>query len=274
MDRATTPFLMLFVVLAAPVHSQTLGSAAPARHSVRNVKNPFARVVVVPLEFSSTGPAGSYSRIAGTLTIQPLIPFLLGPKWDLITQTTIPLLSQPDLSSRRNRSWGIGDIGTNLYFTPDNAGRVHWAVGPGFLFPAASNPDVGTGKWGLGPTAALVAEPGKWTLGVQALNLKSVAGGSARSDFHYLALNWQVTHNFHSHWYVTSSPAAVADWKASAGERWLVPVGLGLGRVFGLGRRQVSTEVSAYYSLAHPLTQPYPKWVFALEVAFAQTDRP
>lgn len=259
-------------VLGLSGMAQNRPAAPRPRHSVRNAKNPFARVIVIPFEYDAVGPIGSYSRLQSGFTVQPLIPFLLGPKLDLITQTTIPVLAQPDLQSPRGRDWGMGDVTTSLYFSPDNQTKLHWGLGPAFQFPTASDQALGSGKWGAGFSAAVVGEPGRWTLGVATTSIQSFAGDPSREDINYLTVNYQVTNNFAGHWYVTSSPTIGADWKAAPGNRWLVPFGLGFGRVVGAGSRQLSAEVGAYYSLIHPRSAPYPKWLFSLQVAWAHTE--
>jgi hypothetical protein len=52
-----------------------------------------------------------------------------------------------------------------------------------------------------------------------------------------------------------------------------MPVGLGIGNVIALGRRQVSGELSAYYSVVHPETQPYPKWLLGFGFTISQAPR-
>lgn len=264
--------LLIWVFLAPLVSGQTAPDDDTARQRVSAVKNPFAKTIVLPFEIDTARPMGPYSRVQDAFTFQPLIPFLLGRKWDLITQTVIPVVSQPDTANPRGRKWGLSDINSNLYFSPDTDGMVKWGAGPSFLFPTATDRAIGAGKWSAGPTGAVFIEPGQWTLGVIVSDLKSFAGDRNRPDVHYMTLQYQVTWNFCRSWYVTTSPTSAADWTAARGERWLMPVGLGVGKVFGLGKRQVSGEASASYSLIHPKTQPYPKWVLSLQLTLAHTE--
>ena len=229
-------------------------------------------MIQLPIEFDSSYPIGNYSRGQSLFSLEPIIPFPLGPKWDLITKTTVSVGSQPDLMSPHGSVWKLSDITSRFYFSPDNRHIFQWGVGPSFLFPAATGPQAGSGKWGVGPTGAVFVEPGKWTLGLQFSDLKSFAGDRNRPDVHYAILEYILTYNVSKGWYVTTSPETSADWTAPREDRWLTPIGLGVGNAKTLGKRQVSGELDAYYNVVHPATLPYPKWVLSLQFTFARPD--
>jgi hypothetical protein len=162
---------------------------------VRVFKNPFAQMFSLWIEFDTSRPIGDYRRVQNMLSLTPIIPIPLGPKWDLITKTAISAVSQPDLMNPRGSAWKLGDITSNFYFPPENKSIFQWGVGPTFLFPAATGQAVGTGKWGAGPGGAVFVEPRKWTLGVELSDLKSFTGDRTRPDVHYAVLQYFVTYN-------------------------------------------------------------------------------
>jgi hypothetical protein len=168
--------------------------------------------------------------------------------------------------------WKLSDITSTFYFSPDNQSIVQWGLGSTLLFPSASDPAVGTGKWGAGPAGAVFAEPGKWTLGVQLSDLKSFAGHRNRADVHYASVQYHVIYNCPKGWYVTTAPTTTADWTTRREDRWLMPVGLGVGKAVTFGRRQVSGELDGYYNVVHPATQPYPKWVLTFQFTFSREN--
>jgi len=262
--------LVASALLCGPILGQTAPDADPPPKEVHVVKNPFAGMIVLPFEFDISRPIGEYSRAQNLLSLKPIIPIPLGPKWDLITQTVISTVSQPDLSNPHGNVWKLSDITSSFYFSPDNKSIFQWGVGPIFLFPAAKVPSVGTGKWGAGPAVGVFVEPGKWTLGVQFSDLKSFAGDRGRPDFHYATLTYHVTYNFSRGWYLTTVPGIVADWTVPRDERWLMPIGLGVGKAKTFSKRQVSGELDGYYNLVHPATLPYPKWVISLQFTYAR----
>ena len=67
-------------------------------------------------------------------------------------------------------------------------------------------------------------------------------------------------------WYATTSPVITANWKADSDERWTVPVGGGVGKIFHLGKLPVNAQLSAYYNVARPDYQA--NWQIRAQVQF------
>src|SRR4029077_12879059 len=57
-----------------------------------------------------------------------------------------------------------------------------WGVGPIFQFPTASSPELGTGRWSAGPTAAVVYSEGPRFNAILAYQLMSFAGNRDRGS--------------------------------------------------------------------------------------------
>lgn len=55
-------------------------------------------------------------------------------------------------------------------------------------------------------------------------------------------------------WYLTCNPIITANWKASSGQRWLVPVGGGIGKRFEIGSKAVA--VHSYFNVIKPEGAP------------------
>ena len=51
---------------------------------------------------------------------------------------------------------------------------------------------------------------------------------------------------------MTSAPIVTANWKAEGSQRWTVPVGGGVGKIFHLGKLPVNAQLSAYYNVVTP----------------------
>ena len=62
------------------------------------------------------------------------------------------------------------------------AGGLIWGVGPAFLWPTATDDELGTGKWGVGPTGVGLLQKGPWTYGMLANHIWSFAGDDDRAD--------------------------------------------------------------------------------------------
>jgi len=264
--------LLASALLCEPIFGQAVSDPNQDTQEMKVFKNPFAQTIALWFEFDTSRPIGDYSRVQNLFSLTSIIPIPLGTKWDLITKSAISTVSQPDLMSPRGSAWKLSDLTTSFYFSPDRKGPLQWGVGPTFLLPTATGQDVGNSKWGAGPAGAVFAEPGKWTLGLELSDVKSFAGDRNRADVHYASLQYFVTYNVSKGWYVTTQPQTSADWTMPREDRWLMPVGFGVGKAMTFGKRQVSGELDGYYNVVHPSTLPYPKWIITLQFTFARRN--
>lgn len=62
---------------------------------------------------------------------------------------------------------------------------------------------------------------------------------------------------------MTSAPIFTANWEASSGERWTVPLGGGIGRVFKIGKQAVNSSGQIFYNVEKPALQG--DWVFRFQ---------
>ena len=214
-------------------------------------QNPIADLVSVPFQSNTNFHTGPYNRVQEVLNIQPVIPLHLNANWNLIARTIIPVVSQPNPIANSNRN-GIGDITEELFLSPVHPGPLIWGIGPVFTVPSATDPILGQGKVLLGPTVVLLVTPGHWVIGVLANNQWSVGGDPLRRSVNEFLVQPFINYNMAHGWYLTSAPLATADWLAAPGQRWTVPVGGGIGRIFRVGDQPVSANIAGYYNAIRP----------------------
>ena len=224
------------------------------------VQNPLANMVNVPIQYNGSFPMGSFSRTQTILSLQPVLPFRMSDRWNLVTRVIMPMVSQPYLNRLEGTKNGLGDLNPSFFLSLVKSGKFDWGAGPALSLPTATNSAIGSGKWAVGPSVIGVVQPGHWTLAVLASNLWSVAGDKDRPEINSLSLQYSVNYNFVKGWYFTSSPIITSNWKVDPDERWSVPFGAGLGRVFKINGQSFNSQVSAYYTVIHPNSLPYPKW--------------
>ena len=114
-------------------------------------------------------------------------------------------------------------------------------------------PPLGNDNWGLGPTfVVLHLEKGNpWVFGVLTNNVWSLSSHKQGGSYNNGLIQPFVNYNFPD-FYLTSSPIMTVNWKADSGQKWTVPVGGGIGKIFHLGKLPVNSQIGAYYNVERP----------------------
>lgn len=215
-------------------------------------QNPIANAISLPLQYNYNDGYGSdHNNNGSILNIQPVIPFKVGQNWNLITRTIIPVVDLPINNAGDSKS-GIGDINLALFMSPSKMSGS-WIWGAGFVtsFDSASNDSLGAGKTSMGPTAIALTSSGPWTYGALAQNIWDVSGDDDRADVNAMLLNPFINYNIPKSggWYLTAAPNITANWEADSGDRWTVPIGGGVGKVFKIGKQAVNAKLAYYKNI-------------------------
>ncbi|MDM0082904.1 hypothetical protein QTI17_20120 [Variovorax sp. J31P179] len=72
-----------------------------------------------------------------------------------------------------------------------------------------------------------------------------------------------LNYDFPGSFYPTSSPLITANWKASSGQKWTVPVGGRVGKIVRFDKLLVNLQASAYYNVERPNNAP--RWSLRLQ---------
>jgi hypothetical protein len=238
-------------------------STAELEKARKAAQNPIASMISLPLQENWNFNIGPADRTQNVFNIQPVIPVGLGAHWNLITRWVTPVIYQPYAISipqpsgpplqHQTGAYGLGDIQPQFYFSPKTGSKVTWGAGPIFLVPTATKTSLlGQGKFGIGPTFVALAQPGKWTVGVLANNIWSVAGHADRLDVNQFLIQPFINFNLKRAWYLSFSPTMTANWEMQHGGRWVVPLGGGPGRVWRLGKQAVNVQTFFYGNVVHP----------------------
>ena len=234
-------------VAAAQEQGRDAGDLAKA------AQNPIADMISVPFQNNFNFRVGPHNQLQNVLNIQPVVPVTLDQDWNLITRWITPVISQPPLTVTGDREFGLGDINPSFFFSPKQPTHgIIWGIGPTFVFPTGTDKTLTAGKYSIGPTFVALAIEGPWVVGVLVNNVWSFAGKSNRDAVNAMLLQPFVNYNLPGGWYLNSSPIITANWEAGHGDRWTVPVGGGVGRVFKIGHQPVNMQLEAYYNVARP----------------------
>jgi len=229
-------------------------AALSATELAKLAQNPVANLISVPFQNNTNFHVGPQDRNQNILNIQPVIPFHPSKEWNIITRTIVPVMSQPAFTPNEDRVNGIGDTQFTAFLSPAKADGLIWGVGPIVQLPTNSNDRLGNDRWGLGPSAvALHLKHGSpWVFGALVNNVWSVSSSSKDPSYNNFLLQPFLNYNFSGGFYLTTAPIITADWKADSDQRWVVPLGGGIGKIFHLGRLPVNVQLSAYGNVVTP----------------------
>jgi hypothetical protein len=215
-------------------------------------QNPVADLISVPFQNNTAFDIGPFSRIQDALEIEPVIPAHLSKNWMLINRIILPLVWQPYPNASTGGEYGFGDLNPTFFLAPVKPKKIIWGVGPTFVAPTATNAILGQGKFSIGPSIVALTQPPHWTLGILTNNVWSVAGTGARPSVNQFLLQYFVNYNMKKGWYIDIAPIITANWKASSGNVWTVPVGGGIGRLTKVGFQPMSMVLEFYGNAVHP----------------------
>jgi hypothetical protein len=262
---ADAAFIALVATLVAVAgHAR----AQEAQELARAAKNPLANLTNVQFIYDANLGTGPDRKTQHVLNFQPVIPFALSADWSLITRTIAPLIAQPGQAAGEGWTSGPGDIQLSAFLSPARAEKLVWGVGPVVQIPSATHDALGQGKWSAGPTAAALWFGEQWTFGGLINNVWSFAGSGGRAAVNQMQLQPMINYNFRDNpdRYLTFSPTFSANWKASGGERWTVPVSLGIGQLVKFGKQAVNFQAAGYYNVIRPTGAA--SWTLEAQVQF------
>ena len=254
------------LVLAAGAARAELSAADLAKLA----QNPVANLVSVPFQNNTNFNAGPQSGTQNILNIQPVIPVDLSKEWNLITRTIMPVIWQPEFVPGQGDSFGLGDIQFSAFLSPANPGPsgLVWGVGAIAQLPTNTSDTLGNKNWGLGPTAVVLhldkGDP--WVYGVLVNNVWSLSSDKQGGSYNNFLMQPFLNYNLPGGLYLTTSPIVTAAWDAPSDQRWTVPLGGGIGKIFHLGKLPINAQIGGYYNVVHPDSGP--NWQLRLQVQF------
>ena len=233
--------LLLMVIQGAPLLAAEDQSA---EELAKKVQNPVADLISVPFQNNFNFDVGPEDDLQYVLNIQPVIPFHLSDKWNLITRTIVPIISQPGFTLRQDRVNGIGDIQFTAFLSPAKSEGLIWGAGP--IRTVSDEQQRPPGRRSLGSrgirsrTENFQGQPlGLWR---SFNNVWSVGGSGSDPSYNNFLIQPFLNYNFPGGIYLSSSPIITANWKADSGDRWTVPLGGGAGKIVHFGRLPVNFQ--------------------------------
>ena len=174
-------------------------AANEAAELAKKLANPIASLISVPFQNNTFYGIGPYNGTQNIMNFQPVIPIKLNENWNVITRVILPIVTQYNITGDNTSQSGLSDITASAFFSPSKTKNgVTWGVGPAFLIPTATNTYLGTGKFGIGPTAVILKQANGFTYGALMNQIWSVAGSSDRANVSQLFVQPFFTYNWKS----------------------------------------------------------------------------
>jgi hypothetical protein len=158
------------------------------------------------------------------------------------------------------RTSGFGDMYYVGLLSPKQGikhgpGRTSvWGVGIDMAFPTASEDLLGAGKWSMGPSALYAFLGKKWKLGALGQQYFSYAGDSDREKVNLTNLQYLVYYSITDTASIGAMPNIIANWEADSGDKWTVPIGIGINNTFQLGKLPLRLGLEFHYNVVRPDT--------------------
>ena len=247
--RTIATLLACIAVIPAPAMAEMT-----AEELAKLAQNPVGNLISLPFQNNTNLDYGPEKGTQNILNIQPVVPISVNDDWNIITRTIVPVVWNPSLGPGIDSRSGVGDTDFTAFLSPAKPGEWIWGAGPIVQIPTNSNSELGNRNWGLGPSFVVLhmSHGDPWVYGVLVNNVWSLTSNKEGGAYNNGLIQPFVNYNFEGGLYLTSAPIATVDWKADSGNRWTVPVGGGVGKIFHVGKLPVNTQLSAYYNIARP----------------------
>ena len=247
--------LMVLSIRSLAFAQDQQAAADPAQELAKKLSNPIASLVSFPIQFNYDSGYGSTDGSRLQINVQPVIPVPLSEKWNLISRTIMPVISQSGMFPGSGSQFGIGDVTQSVFFSPSaptKSGLI-WGAGPVLLLPTATDDLLGGEKWGAGPTFVVLKQTGPKTVGLLMNHVWSFAGDDDRAD-----ISATFIQPFYSYTTKTATTfglntEASYNWKT---EDWSVPLNLTVSQLTRFAKQPVSVSAGIRYWLDSPDSGP------------------
>ena len=181
---------------------------------------------------------GANDQSALRLTFQPSLPYPLENGMNFFARPAIPVIINQDVPTATgydDPGFNLGDIGFDVGVGKTFANGLVAIGGVVGTLPTATDDALGKDQWALGPEA-LVAVVKPWgALGLLLTHQWDFAGEDA-FDTNVTAGQYFYVFNVKDGWQVRSGPTFAYDHEAESGQRWTLPLGIGINKTMIIGK--------------------------------------
>jgi Putative MetA-pathway of phenol degradation len=250
---------------SSPSTPEVEASQKPSLDELVKLKqNPVSGLRQVVFQAGVSPDLPGSGKTAGAYSLQAVWPYSLSENWKVISYSILPVLQFPGPPGQ-STNVGLGDTLINLFVSPKKPGSIVWGAGPAILLPTRTDPALGSNRVGLGPSAVVYYAKDAWGAGIVLQNVWSL-GGTDGNNVNEFGAQYFLNYNLPNGWYLYSNATITANWNASTDDRWTVPLGGGIGRIFNIGKQPVNVSLQAFSNVVTP--RDGPKWTTIFQFAF------
>lgn len=160
---------------------------------------------------------------------------------------------------------GLADVNFTAFYAPPSK-NVIWGFGPIVTIPTGYT--YSTGNWGLGPSFIILKYAKEFTYGFLVNNVWSITNRPYGHKINNFLLQPFLNYNFPGRqgWYAGILPNITANWNATSGQQWIVPIGVSAGKIVRLEKLPVNLQIGGYYNIVRPDIGP--DWQLRLQIQF------
>jgi len=238
------------LLLAQEAEKPNAPPANEAAELAKKLANPIASLISVPFQNNTFYGIGPLKGTQNIMNFQPVIPFTLTENLNLITRYIIPIATQYDITGENTSQSGLSDATVSAFLSPSHTKNgLTWGVGPAFLIPTATNTYLGTGKFGIGPTAVILKQANGFTYGALLNQIWSVAGQSDRPDISQLFVQPFFTYNWKSGAGIGIVGSITQDWESKTN---VSTITLPLSGITKFGKQIIQLAVGPQIPISGP----------------------
>jgi len=248
----------------------------------RMAQNPLSPHFKLPVKYNFHG--GAPDGEVHIASFAPIMPIKFDG-WNIINQLTLNIMWTPgDITGIKGLpepytgdghggsdgyAAGLADTDFTSYFSSTIGEDFTYGFGPTFTFPTDEpTRELGSGKFSMGPALMLVYQPKQWTLSLEIQQIWSVFGSSEREEVSQMIVQPSIYYNLPQGWYLLSDMQMVANWQSNSEQRWTVPIGAGVGKLFKIGDNAINSRLGGYYNPVTPDAGPTWSMNFSVEFIF------
>jgi len=225
-------------------------AANEAAELAKKLANPIASLISVPFQNNTFYGIGPLKGTQNVMNFQPVVPIKINENLNLITRYIIPIVTQYDITGENSSQSGLGDATISAFLSPAKTHNgLTWGAGPAFLIPTATNQYLGTGKFGIGPTAVILKQTNGMTFGALANQIWSVAGQSDRADVSQLFVQPFFTYNWKSGAGIGAVGSITQNWETKI---FASSVALPLSGITKFGKQIIQLAVGPQIPISGP----------------------